>query len=79
MIGCLLLTRASLAVIEAFRNYGSDSTHPISQEQIMVNDPESKEAQEQGRRDTEGRPVIRSVDEKKKEDDEAKEKPVDPE
>jgi hypothetical protein len=32
----------------------------------MANDPESKEAQEQGRRDTEGRPVIRSVDEKRK-------------
>jgi hypothetical protein len=45
----------------------------------MINDPESKESKEQGRRDTEGRPVIRSVDEKKKEDDEAKEKPVDPE
>jgi hypothetical protein len=45
----------------------------------MVNDPESKEAQEQGRRDTEGRPIIRSVEEKKKEEDEAKEKPVDPE
>jgi hypothetical protein len=45
----------------------------------MANDPESKEEQEQGRRDTEGRPVIRAVDQKKKEDDEAKEKPVDPE
>ena len=45
----------------------------------MTNDPESKEAQEQGRRDTEGRPFIRAVDQKKKEDDEAKEKPVDPE
>jgi hypothetical protein len=45
----------------------------------MVNDPESKEAQEQGRRDTEGRPVIRAADQKKKEDDDAKEKPVDPE
>ena len=45
----------------------------------MTNDPESKEAQEQGRRDTEGRPVIRAVDQKKKEDNEAKEKPVDPE
>jgi hypothetical protein len=45
----------------------------------MTNDPESKEAQEQGRRDTEGRPVIRAVDQKRKEDDEAKEKPVDPE
>jgi hypothetical protein len=45
----------------------------------MNNDPESKEAQEQGRRDTEGRPVIHAVDEKKTEDDEAKEKPVDPE
>jgi hypothetical protein len=45
----------------------------------MGNDPEGKEAQEQGKRDTEGRPVIRAVDQKKKEDDEAKEKPVDPE
>ena len=45
----------------------------------MTNDPKSKEAQEQGRRDTEGRPVIRGVDQKKNEDDEAKEKPVDPE
>jgi hypothetical protein len=45
----------------------------------MIDDPESKEEQEQGRRDTEGRPVISAVEEKKKEDDEAKEKPVDPE
>jgi hypothetical protein len=45
----------------------------------MSNDPESKEAQEQGKRDTEGRPVIRAVEEKKKEEEEGKEKPVDPE
>jgi hypothetical protein len=41
--------------------------------------PTSKEAQEQGKRDTEGRPVIRAVEEKKKEEKEDKEKPVDPE
>jgi hypothetical protein len=45
----------------------------------MNNDPSSKEAQEQGKRDTEGRPVIRAVEEKKKEKEEGKEKPVDPE
>jgi hypothetical protein len=45
----------------------------------MNTDPDSKEAQEQGRRDTEGRPVIRPIDEEKTENDEAKEKPVDPE
>jgi hypothetical protein len=45
----------------------------------MTIDPNSKEAQDQGKRDTEGRPVIRAVEEKKKEDQEAKEKPVDPE
>ena len=72
-------TCAILEVIEAFQNCDSDSAHPISQERMMTNDPESKEAQEQGKRDTEGRPVIRAVDQKKKEDDEAKEKPVDPE
>jgi hypothetical protein len=65
--------------VKALRDCGGYSTHPIFQEQIMINDPESKEAQEQGRRDTEGRPVIRAVDEKKKEDEEAEEKPVDPE
>lgn len=42
-------------------------------------DPESKEAQEQGRRDTQGRPVIPAVEQEKKEAEEAKEKPVDPE
>jgi hypothetical protein len=58
---------------------GGDSKHPTSEEQIMNIDPESKEGQEQGRRDTEGRPIIRAVDEQKKEAEEAKEKPVDPE
>ena len=42
-------------------------------------DPKSERAQEQGRRDTEGRPVIGAIEEKKKEDHENKEKPVDPE
>ena len=42
-------------------------------------DPQSKRAQEQGKRDTEGRPVIRSEEQKKKEHEENKEKPVDPE
>jgi hypothetical protein len=65
--------------MKPFWNCSGDSTHLNSQEQIMANDPESKEEQEQRRRDTEGRPVIRAVDQKKKEDDEAKEKPVDPE
>jgi hypothetical protein len=45
----------------------------------MNTDPDSKEAQEQGRRDTEGRPVISAIDEEKIENNEAKEKPVDPE
>lgn len=45
----------------------------------MAINPESKEAQEQGRRDTEGRPVIPAVEEEKKEAEENKEKPVDPE
>jgi hypothetical protein len=45
----------------------------------MSNDPNSKEAQEQGKRDTEGRPVIRAVEEKKKEQADDNEKPVDPE
>jgi hypothetical protein len=42
-------------------------------------DPNSEEAQAQGKRDTEGRPVIRAIEEKKKEEKENKEKPVDPE
>ena len=42
-------------------------------------DPQSKEGQEEGRRDTEGRPLIRAVDEKDREQEENKEKPVDPE
>jgi hypothetical protein len=34
---------------------------------------------EQGKRDTEGRPVLTDEDEKKRQEEEAKEKPVDPE
>jgi hypothetical protein len=45
----------------------------------MVMNPESKEAQEQGKRDTEGRPVIPAIEEVKKEKEENKEKPIDPE
>jgi hypothetical protein len=43
----------------------------------MANDP--KIDKEQGKRDTEGRPVLTSEDEKKRQDEEAREKPVDPE
>jgi hypothetical protein len=45
----------------------------------MALNPESKDAQEQGRRDTQGRPVIPAVQEEKKKKEENKEKPVDPE
>jgi hypothetical protein len=34
---------------------------------------------EQGKRDTEGRPLLTDEDEKKRQDEEKKEKPVDPE
>jgi hypothetical protein len=35
--------------------------------------------EEQGKRDTEGRPLFTNEDEKKRQDEEKKEKPVDPE
>jgi hypothetical protein len=35
--------------------------------------------EEQGKRDTEGRPLLTDEDEKKRQDEEKKEKPVDPE
>ncbi|HEY1581429.1 MAG TPA: hypothetical protein VGF82_30535 [Terracidiphilus sp.] len=43
----------------------------------MANDP--KINTEQGKRDIEGRPVLTDEDEKKRQEEEAKEKPVDPE
>lgn len=43
----------------------------------MASDPKAN--LEQGKRDTEGRPVLTDKDEKKRQDEEAKEKPVDPE
>jgi|HubBroStandDraft_5_1064220.scaffolds.fasta_scaffold1244726_1 hypothetical protein len=43
----------------------------------MANDP--KIDTEQGKRDTEGRPVLTDEDEKKRREEESKEKPVDPE
>ena len=43
----------------------------------MANDPKAEEAQ--GKRDTEGRPVLTDKDEKKRQEEESKEKPVDPE
>ena len=43
----------------------------------MAADP--KTGKDEGRRDTEGRPVIPAVEEKNKEEQENKEKPVDPE
>ncbi|HTF64510.1 MAG TPA: hypothetical protein VK638_17645 [Edaphobacter sp.] len=43
----------------------------------MPNDPKTDE--KQGKRDTEGRPVLTDEDERKRQEDEAKEKPVDPE
>ena len=45
----------------------------------MSSESERKEAEEQGRRDTEGRPLISAVQEEKKEKKENKEKPIDPE
>jgi hypothetical protein len=43
----------------------------------MANDPQADEAQ--GKRDTERRPVWTNKDEKKRQEAESKEKPVDPE
>lgn len=43
----------------------------------MPND--SKIDTEQGKRDTQGRPVLTDEDEKKRQEEEAREKPVDPE
>jgi hypothetical protein len=43
----------------------------------MANDPKVDAAQ--GKRDTEGRPVLTDQDEKKRQEEESKEKPVDPE
>jgi hypothetical protein len=43
----------------------------------MTNDPKADEAQ--GKRDTEGRPVWTDKDEKKRQKEESKDKPVDPE
>ena len=74
-----LSTRVASSPFEGLWICPGDRAHLILQEQIMNIDPESKEAQEQGRRDTAGRPIIRAVDEEKKEAEEAKEKPVDPE
>ena len=43
----------------------------------MTTDPKTDE--KQGKRDTEGRPVLTGGDEKKREQEEAQNKPVDPE
>jgi hypothetical protein len=43
----------------------------------MSNDPTINDRQ--GERDTQGRPVLTDEDEKKRQEEEAKEKPVDPE
>lgn len=43
----------------------------------MSNDPMVDERQ--GKRDTHGRPVLTDEDEKKRQEEESKEKPVDPE
>ena len=43
----------------------------------MSNDPTIDERQ--GKRDTQGRPVLTDEDEKKRQEEESKEKPVDPE
>ena len=43
----------------------------------MMNDP--KTDREQGKRDTEGRPILTDDDEKKRQEEESSEKPVDPE
>jgi hypothetical protein len=43
----------------------------------MSNDPKIDERQ--GKRDTQGRPVLTDEDEKKRQEEESKEKPVDPE
>lgn len=43
----------------------------------MASDP--KVNKEQGRRNTESRPVLTDEDEKKRQEEESKEKPVDPE
>ena len=43
----------------------------------MTTDPKADE--KQGEHDTEGRPVLTDKDEKKRQDEESKEKPIDPE
>jgi hypothetical protein len=43
----------------------------------MATDPKAYE--KQGKRDTEGRPVLTDKDEKKRQEEEAEEKPIDPE
>jgi hypothetical protein len=43
----------------------------------MATDPKADE--KQGKCDTEGRPVLTDKDEKKRQNEEAKEKPIDPE
>ena len=43
----------------------------------MATDPKIDE--KQGKRDTEGRPVLTDEDERKRQEDESREKPVDPE
>jgi hypothetical protein len=58
----------------------ADSALPLGiqePEVLMANDPKTDEAQ--GKRDTEGRPVLTDKDEKKRQEEESKEKPVDPE
>ncbi len=45
----------------------------------MANKDAPRNEAEQGRRDTEGRPVLTDDDERKRQEEESKEKPVDPE
>lgn len=40
---------------------------------------DAKKNEQQGKRDTEGRPVLTDEDEEKRREEEAREKPVDPE
>jgi hypothetical protein len=44
-----------------------------------ANTTDLKRNEQQGKRDTEGRPVLTDKDEQKRQEEEAREKPVDPE
>jgi hypothetical protein len=51
--------------------------HPRLRGDFVATEPKIDD--DQGKRDTEGRPVLTDNDEKKRQDEESKEKPVDPE